>query len=313
MRNLLKKMAPPGVEKTNLGRLYKVIAELGTSAADDATRVFRNFFPYLSDSKALAAHGKALSIPRYSNDTDESYRKRVATALFYIRQRGTRGFFKAAISQRFESRGFELIEEFLHLTVKVLDMTEADRAWLYEFLEAELDPNILIALVDWFKWVERFEMQEDLALSVLPSFLDAWHWGLTLDGQILLDHGKGVALDGSFLLDGGEELDGVQAVAGTWTGVRSLDFQLSGLMPLDGREDLDGEILVEVGKGEGAATLSGGAGDLLVLRVSAGLEDTVLMVAALDGWMMLDGEYSLGEESGVFAGEGFEINVRRTI
>ena len=37
------------------------------------------------------------------------------------------------------------------------------------------------------------------------------------------------------------------------------------------------------------------------------------MVAALDGWMMLDGEYSLGEESGVFAGEGFEINVRRTI
>lgn len=313
MRNLLKKIAPPGVEKTNLGRLYKVIAELGTSAADDATRVFRNFFPYLSDSKALAAHGKALSIPRYSNDTDESYRKRVATALFYIRQRGTRGFFKTAISQRFESRGFELIEEFMHLTVKVLDMTEADRAWLYEFLEAELDPNILIALVDWFKWVERFEMQEDLALAALPSFLDVWHWGLTLDGQILLDHGSVVLLDGSFLLDGGEELDGVQAVAGTWTGKRSLDFLLSGMMPLDGREDLDAEILVEVEKGEGVAMLSGGSDDILIIAINAGLSDAVLMVARLDGWMLLDGGHLLGEEAGVFAGEDFEINIRRTV
>lgn len=313
MRNLLKRIAPPGVEKINLGRLYKVIAELGTSAADDATRVFRNFFPYLSDSKALAAHGKALSIPRYSNDTDESYRKRVATALFYIRQRGTRGFFKTAISQRFESRGFELIEEFMHLTVKVLDMTEADRAWLYEFLEAELDPNILIALVDWFKWVERFEMQEDLALAALPSFLDVWHWGLTLDGQILLDHGSVVLLDGSFLLDGGEELDGVQAVAGTWTGKRSLDFLLSGMMPLDGREDLDAEILVEVEKGEGVAMLSGGSDDILIIGINAGLSDAVLMVARLDGWMLLDGGRLLGEEAGVFAGEDFEINIRRTV
>lgn len=313
MRNLLKKIAPPGLEKTNLGRLYKIIASLGTTAADDATKVLRNFFPYLADKKALAAHGKALSIPRYSNDTDDSYRKRVATALFYIKQRGTRGFFKAAIAQRFENRGFELIEEFLHLTVKVLDMTEADRAWLYEFLEAELDPNILIALVDWFKWVERFEMQEELALTVLPAFLDAWNWGLTLDGQILLDHGKTVTLDGSFLLDGKGDLDGTEAVAGTWTGYRSLDFLLMGSMPLDGRANLDGEILVPVEKGEGAATLSGGTDDYLVIGIRTSPEDAVLMTAKLDGWMALDGEYSLGEEEGVFAGEAFEINIRRAV
>lgn len=313
MKNLLTKMAPPGIEKTNLGRLYKVIADLGIAAADDATKVLRNFFPFLADSKALAAHGKALSIPRYSNDTDESYRKRVATAMFYIRQRGTRGFFKTAISQRFEGRGFELIEEFMHLTVKILDMTEKDRAWLYEFLEAELDPNILIALVDWFKWVERFEMQESFAIEAVPYLFDAWNWGLTLDGQILLDHGRGVSLDGSFLLDGGEELDGVKAVAGTWTGSRSVDFLLSGSVPLDGREDLDAEILVEVEKGEGAATLSGGTDDFLVIGIKAGLSDAVLMVARLDGWMPLDGEHLLGEEPGVFAGEDFEMNVRRIV
>lgn len=313
MKKLLNRIAPPGLEKTNLGRLYKVIAELGITAADDATRVLRNFFPFLADPKALAAHGKALSIPRYSNDTDESYRKRVATAMFYIRQRGTRGFFKAAISQRFEGRGFELIEEFLHLTVKILDMTEKDRAWLYEFLEAELDPNILIALVDWFKWVERFEMQESFAVKALPYLLDAWDWGLTLDGQILLDHGQHVSLDGSFLLDGGEGLDGVKAVSGTWTGARSLDFFLTGAMPLDGREDLDGEILVACEKGEGSASLSGGTDDLLVIGIKAGISDAVLMVASLDGWMSLDGGYLLGEEAGVFAGEDFEINVRRTV
>ena len=39
----------------------------------------------------------------------------------------------------------------------------------------------------------------------------------------------------------------------------------------------------------------------------------IIMVARLDGWMPLDGVHLLGEEPGVFAGEDFEMNVRRVV
>ncbi len=269
MKEFIKRIAPPGLEKPNRKRVFDFIARLGQIAADDALKDLRNFFPFLADRKALAAHGKALSIPRYSNDTDELYRQRVATAMYFIKQRGTRGFFKTAIAQRFENRGFEIIEEFLHLTVKILDMTEKDRAWLYEFLEAELDPNILINLVDWFRWVERIESEDEFSVSLYQRLVEAWDYGLTLDGRVLLDHGESLLLNGKIKLEGTQDLKGYRGKKGTWTGFRYEDLKLTGFAVLNGEYNLSALIKLPAEKRDEAVTLGSGTScDELVITIN---------------------------------------------
>lgn len=309
MKNLIKKIAPPGYEKSNRRKLYDIVSKLGVLTSDDSIKVLRNFFPYLADKKALAAHGKALSIPRYSNDTDESYRLRVATALLYVKERGTRGFFKNAFAQRFEGRNTDIIEEFLHLTVKVLDMSEKDRAWLYEFLEAELDPNILIALVDWFQWVERIESEESLNIDLASSYIDAWYWGVTYSGEILYDHGEELYFDGVLAYDGSQDLSAIRAKEGTWTGENAQDIYFSGLIPMNGTYTHQGEFCFSVDKGSGVATYGQNGNDELVISLGSVLFDKSVLLASYASAIPMDGSFLYGENDECFASDELVLNI----
>jgi hypothetical protein len=268
MKQVIDNLNPPGRDKTNRGRLFSLIERLGEILGQDATATLRNFFPFLSDAKALAAHGKALAVPRYSNDTDESYRQRVAAASFYLQRRGERVFFQTAIGQRFTGREYEIVEEFLHLTVKVLDMMNADRAWLWEFLGKELDPNIAITLVDWFRFVEHIPMAEDLAVNLNDNVLDWLPGDLCHDGQIRHDHGMQLLHAGSVVADGATLYIGVKAKLGTWTGIRKLPFAQSGVMAYGGFVSHAGYLVfASQKKAEGARyanSMADAIGDLLL-------------------------------------------------
>ena len=309
MKDFVKKIAPPGYEKPNRRKLYDVVSTLGMITSGDALAVLRNFFPFLADRKALKAHGKALSIPRYSNDTDDDYRVRVATAMLYIRQRGTRGFFRNAFSQRFSGREYRIIEEFLHLTVKVLDMSESDRAWLYEFLEAELDPNILISLVDWFRWVEKLEAREDLAIDLNSFFYDSWNWGVTYSGELRHDHGEDLFFNGVLAYDGGQDLTGDRAKSGTWTGRKSEDLLYSDVMPMDGRNRYCGEFETISDKGNYPAVYGQGEDDELSISLGAVFEDKTVLIVSYASAVPMDGGYCFGENRECFASDELVLNI----
>ncbi|MGD1819381.1 MAG: hypothetical protein ACPKOI_05820 [Pleomorphochaeta sp.] len=216
MKELIDKINPPGIEKTNRKKLFNILEKLGDLLANDAWQSLSDFFPLLATEEALNEHGKALAIPRYEHDTEDSYRQRVAAASFFLQQRGEKAFFKSSISQRFNDRPFQIIEEFMRLTLKVLDMTNLDRNWIYEFLGKELDPNIEIRLIDWFDFVERFELSEE-ALFNLNSFnVDTFEKGFSYNGQSLYNHGKFYKHDGSLLYNSSINFDGFRQVLGTW-------------------------------------------------------------------------------------------------
>ncbi len=267
MKNLVKNINPPGYEKTNRGRLFRIIQRLGDIAASDALHVLKNFFPLLADEKALSEHGESLMIPRYSSDTEDTYRARVATAAFYMVQRGTRGFLRTEIGKNFSERQLQIIEEWMHLTVKVLDMTEGDRAWLKEFLYSELDPNIAITLVDWFVWVEDVEFQDSQSFLVANSGIDCFDTPLSYDGRILHDHGEAVTASRMIAFNGSQDYSGQRACKGTSYARRYLDLMHDGLKRFSGIEKYDGSYELPCSKLSGPAYYNG-ENDALDIRIT---------------------------------------------
>lgn len=220
MKELIKKIMPPGYEKQNRRKLYNVIGRLGDLSAADSVKVLRDFFPYLADEETLKEHAEALSIPRYASDTDEAFRRRVATAAFYIFRKGTRDFFRSAMAQRFPGRNYEFIEDFLHLQIRMQDMTEEDRAWINEFFNAELDPNILLGFIHEYLWEEAFgEASDDLEYSATLGNESEDEWkggGFRYNGAALFDHGRVMNYDGEETYSGNRKY-WVYPVLGTWT------------------------------------------------------------------------------------------------
>lgn len=309
MKKLIEKINPPGIEKDNRRKLFDIIGNLGDVVASDSMQVLRNFFPLLSDQKALADHGEALMIPRYSSDTEESYRARVATAAFYMFQRGTRGFLKAEIAKRFESKDFRIIEDYMHLAVKVLDISETERVWLYEFLDKELDPNISITLIDWFRFIETVAVGDTCSSALVSSLDDAIDNGFCLDGRTLLDHGREVLLNGDFGLSGAFALNRVKAETGTWTGVSAGVLFLAGTFLLGGLHRLRGVEVREAARPGSPAFLCNGKQDLFSFSMASVVSDTLTFNFRLVGGVRLNGMLRLGEGNESLL-DDFVLNVR---
>lgn len=149
---LIKKINPPGYEKTNRRKLFNIIGRLGNTVGSDAAQVLKNFFPLFADSETLKKHAEALEIPRFENDTDESFKMRVATATFYILYRGSREFFYSVIRQYFGDRQVKLVEKWMQLEVQAINtsLSTEEKDWLFQFLDKELDPNIAISFMEQY-------------------------------------------------------------------------------------------------------------------------------------------------------------------
>ncbi len=167
MWEVIEQLKPPGYQKKNRGAIYRVIARVTERMANDGQKALEAFFPFLADSSTVALHGRALEIPRFPFDTDEAYQERVASAAFYIERQGMRGFVGEFLEQLVPGRyklleypkiGFRVGYSPLgssplgggsRLFVKVRNLTEQEESWIYSFLDASLDPDVEIHVVQW--------------------------------------------------------------------------------------------------------------------------------------------------------------------
>lgn len=237
---VFKKLAPPGIGQNNRRKIFNIIVRLGNLMGEDATQVLKNFFPLLADSEALSAHGQALSVPRYVNDTEDAYRARVASAAFFLKERGSRGFFRSSITQQFPNRDLQIMEEFLKLSIQLNTLSSADKAWLYEFLDAELDPNIQISLVSKESLHDAVDPQETSLLQARRNDIDLYDWGLCYDGQVLAGDARIVTFDGSVYADGSTEVEQIISEDGSYSGYKEMETFYSGVLTADGNHDFSG-------------------------------------------------------------------------
>lgn len=181
-------VAPPGVEKKNRGALFSVLGRVFGVVRSDAQKALFARYPYLCDESVLDKHGKALFVPRLPGDSLEEYRQRVAAASYFLSKEGERAYVKGQLTEHFGDR-YLLTEEFLQVYVKVLNLSDADRMWLWSFLDGTLNPNIELTIADWFRYVERVVLGEYARVSVVTKERDVYPRGLRYNGRIRHDHG----------------------------------------------------------------------------------------------------------------------------
>jgi hypothetical protein len=157
-------IAPVGRQTKKRGSLFAVIERAFELVKNDAQKAFNAHFPYMADPDKVAEHGKALLIPRFPNDTDAEYQKRVAAASFYFSQAGERGYITGQLSAHFGDR-FSTKEEFLKLYVKIVSLDDDDIDWAFGFLDAITDPNILFIFVDVELFKDILDTYDLLTLS----------------------------------------------------------------------------------------------------------------------------------------------------
>ncbi len=167
MWEVIEQLKPLGIQEKKSGAIYRVIARVAGRMASDGQKALEAFFPFLADTSTVALHGKALEIPRFPFDTDEAYQERVASAAFYLERQGMRGFVGEFLEQLVPGRyklleypkiGFRVGYSPLgssplgggsRLFVKVRNLTEQEESWIYSFLDASLDPDVEIHVVQW--------------------------------------------------------------------------------------------------------------------------------------------------------------------
>ena len=84
-----KELSPPGIRKKGRRSLYRIIGRIGQQTADDMALSKREFFAYLASG--LIAHGESKGLPRFSFDTDASYRRKLAGASSILSSTGEPG------------------------------------------------------------------------------------------------------------------------------------------------------------------------------------------------------------------------------
>jgi hypothetical protein len=142
-----KNIDPPGTEKKNRGAIFKTIGDIMAVVSADAKKAYNAHFPYLADESKLEEHGRALNIPHLMYDKPDEFRNRVAAASFYLMKAGERGFILDILKERFGDR-FEVIENFLRLQAKVMDLTDEERAWVFSLLDSLIDPNVALDIIN---------------------------------------------------------------------------------------------------------------------------------------------------------------------
>ncbi len=293
-----KNIAPPGITKKNRGAVFSVIGKTFGVVKDDALKSFYAHFPYLSDGKKLAQHGKALFVPRLSHDSDDEYRKRVATASFYHARAGERSYNLEQLTEHFGSR-YLLTEEFLQIYVKILDLNDEDRLWVMSFLDETLNPNISLTIADWFKFVENIAMYDRPAVAVVQKDRDVYPSGLRYDGRILHDHGREIFHDGTGRHSGAWAYSQFEPTEGTVSDLIRIPENYQGSRLYGGEIEHSGDALLLSPLAVAVpATYTSARADVLEARAAMSLEDRAEIDAYYDGRLLHEGiRYGEGQES----------------
>ena len=84
-----KFLSPPGIRQPNLGRIYRLFGALAGSYASERTWLLRQHFALTCGLEYLPRLGRIFGLPRWSFESDEGYRGRLATAGFELEGRGS--------------------------------------------------------------------------------------------------------------------------------------------------------------------------------------------------------------------------------
>ncbi|MDR2792682.1 MAG: hypothetical protein LBB61_03315 [Treponema sp.] len=125
----------------------------------------------------------------------------MTAAAFYLANVGNRTYTISQLKEHFGER-YVLDEQFLQISLKILDLTDAEKKWLREFLDGTLNPNILIAMAELFDFSDTVLIQENPLVSLVKSEQDVYTNGLRYDGRIKYDHGKELTYNGNGTYNG---------------------------------------------------------------------------------------------------------------
>jgi len=208
-----KNLDPPGNERKNWRSIFSFIGRVFGIVKDDAIKAHNAFFPYLCDSDKLRQHGDSLMIPELPFDTEQQYRDRVATASFYLMRAGERAYIHEQLHARFGDKYF-LKEEFLQVYIKISDMNNEERAWVYSFLDGILDPNISLTVAEWFRYIDTLVIQEEMTMRGKIKHVDSFNEGFLCNGRFYCDQGKEILCDDTWYCDGSVKCNYYFAVIG---------------------------------------------------------------------------------------------------
>ena len=196
-----KNLDPPGMERKNWRSLFSFIGRVFGRVKDDAIKAHNAFFPYLCDSDKLREHGKALIIPELPFDTEEGYRNRVTTASFYLMRAGERAYIHEQLEAYF-GHTYLLKEEFLQVYIKIPDLDNDKRAWVFSFLDGILDPNISLTVAEWFRYIETLVIEEQLIIKTKFKHIDSFDGEFLCNGRLFCDQSINILCDDTWVCDG---------------------------------------------------------------------------------------------------------------
>jgi hypothetical protein len=294
MKEIIHKINPPGILKPNRGSLFSAIGKIFDRVNSDALKAFNAHFPYLSDLEKLGQHGAALSIPRVSYDTDEEYRKRVTAAAFYFAHAGDRTYTVSQLKEHFGER-YIINEEFLQISLKVVDLTDADKKWLREFLDGTLDPNIVIAMAELFDFSDTVLIQESPEVSLVKKEQDVYTNGLRYDGRIKYDHGKEITYNGDGTYHGAWKYNQFIPQKGTVSDSIRILESYTGSRTYGGEILYSGDALLYAPMDTpNPASYGDGNDDALDIQVGIPISDTAALEPHYDGRLRCDGQITYG-------------------
>jgi len=180
-----KNIDPPGIEKKNRGSLFSAIGRIFEIVRKDAETAFKAHFPYLADLSTLRKHGKSLSIPEFPYDSEDEFRERVSTASFFLSRAGERAYIHQQLERHF-GNDYSLKEDFLKIIIKILDVSEEDFTWLWNFFDETLDPNIMYIIEELYDFVETILITETQKLKINYCESDSFG-GIKYNGLVKYD------------------------------------------------------------------------------------------------------------------------------
>ena len=238
-----KTVHPPGIAKPDRLALFSAIGGTAEKVRLDALKAFNAHFPYLADSAKLEEHAGALIIPRLPEDTEKEFRGRVTAASFFLMRAGERACVLDQLRSHFGDR-FILKEEFLQVYVRIIDLEEEDRAWVRGFLGWILNPNIELAVSEWFRFADEAVFGEYQNSAIHRVNSDFFYRGLCCGGRFLCDQGTAALCDGFLVCGGSWNCDDFQSAPGTIFDTVLAALPLNGAYRCDGSFDCSGYIRI---------------------------------------------------------------------
>ena len=182
-------------------------------------------------------------------------------------------------------------EAFLHLSIKIRDLSDADRAWVLAFLDSTLDPNSELAVAEWFHFIDTMPMDEALGIRANRTDSDVWlpKGGFCYDGRFLRDKGTETLCDGTWDCDGSRLRDRFMPARGTVFDTICVSVYANGAYRRDGSMDGSVKVYAPIAIPDVVLPVDT-AGDRLSTRLSmAPMEDHAIIRPVCDGAWQCDG------------------------